>query len=33
MYRNDLSDSALRSQLFFDTPIPRQIVFGVQAQF
>ncbi len=33
MYRNDLADSALRSQIFFDTPIPRQIVFGVQAQF
>jgi TonB-dependent starch-binding outer membrane protein SusC len=33
MYRNDLSDSALRSQIFFDTPIPRQITLGVRAQF
>jgi hypothetical protein len=33
MYRNDLSDSALRSQIFFDTPIPRQIVISVNAQF
>jgi TonB-dependent starch-binding outer membrane protein SusC len=33
MYRNDLSDSALRSQIFFDTPIPRQITVGIRAQF
>ncbi len=33
MYRNDLSDSALRSQIFFDTPIPRQITLGIRAQF
>jgi TonB-dependent starch-binding outer membrane protein SusC len=33
MYRNDLSDSALRSQIFFDTPIPRQIAVGIRAQF
>jgi TonB-dependent starch-binding outer membrane protein SusC len=33
MYRNDLADSALRSQIFFDTPIPRQFTLGVQAQF
>lgn len=33
MYRNDLSDSAVRSQIFFDTPIPRRITIGVRAQF
>jgi TonB-dependent starch-binding outer membrane protein SusC len=33
MYRNDLSDSALRSQIFFDTPIPRTFVISVNAQF
>ncbi len=33
MYRNDLSDSALRAHNFFDTPTPRQIVFGISAQF
>ena len=33
MYRNDLSDSALRAHNFFDTPLPRQIVFGISAQF
>ncbi|TVP45963.1 MAG: TonB-dependent receptor [Gemmatimonadales bacterium] len=33
MYRNDLADSALRAHNFFDTPTPRQIVFGVSAQF
>jgi TonB-dependent starch-binding outer membrane protein SusC len=33
MYRGDLSDSALRNQIFFDTPIPRQITVGVRAQF
>jgi TonB-dependent starch-binding outer membrane protein SusC len=33
MYRNDLADSALRSQIFFDTPIPRQFTLGVRAQF
>jgi TonB-dependent SusC/RagA subfamily outer membrane receptor len=33
MYRGDLSDSAVRSQTFFDTPIPRRITIGVQAQF
>lgn len=33
MYRNDLSDSAVRSQTFFDTPIPRRITIGVNAQF
>jgi TonB-dependent starch-binding outer membrane protein SusC len=33
MYRNDLSDSALRNQIFFDTPIPRQITVGIRAQF
>lgn len=33
MYRNDLSDSALRAHNFFDTPIPRQFVFGISAQF
>jgi TonB-dependent starch-binding outer membrane protein SusC len=33
MYRNDLADSALRAHNFFDTPLPRQIVFGISAQF
>jgi TonB-dependent starch-binding outer membrane protein SusC len=33
MYRNDLADSALRNQIFFDTPIPRQIALGIRAQF
>ncbi|MBA2246307.1 MAG: TonB-dependent receptor [Gemmatimonadetes bacterium] len=33
MYRNDLEDSAIRNQIFFDTPIPRRIVLGVSAQF
>jgi hypothetical protein len=33
MYRNDLADSALRNQIFFDTPIPRQIAVGIRAQF
>lgn len=33
MYRNDLSDSAVRSQIFFDTPIPRHFILGVRAQF
>jgi TonB-dependent starch-binding outer membrane protein SusC len=33
MYRNDLADSALRAHNFFDTPTPRQIVFGISAQF
>lgn len=33
MYRNDLSDSALRAHNFFDTPIPRQFVFSVSASF
>jgi TonB-dependent starch-binding outer membrane protein SusC len=33
MYRNDLSDSALRNQIFFDTPIPRQVSVAVRAQF
>ncbi len=33
MYRNDLSDSALRAHNFFDTPLPRQIVFGINATF
>jgi TonB-dependent starch-binding outer membrane protein SusC len=33
MYRNDLADSALRAHNFFDTPIPRQILFGISAQF
>ncbi|HSJ25903.1 MAG TPA: TonB-dependent receptor [Longimicrobiales bacterium] len=33
MYRNDLSDSALRAHNFFDTPLPRQIVFGISTSF
>ena len=33
MYRNDLSDSALRAHNFFDTPLPRQFVVGISAQF
>ena len=33
MYRNDLADSAIRSQIFFDTPIPQQFVISVNAQF
>jgi TonB-dependent starch-binding outer membrane protein SusC len=33
MYRNDLSDSALRNHVFFDTPIPRQVILGVTVQF
>jgi TonB-dependent starch-binding outer membrane protein SusC len=33
MYRNDLADSALRNQIFFDTPIPRQIAIGIRTQF
>jgi TonB-dependent starch-binding outer membrane protein SusC len=33
MYRNDLADSALRNQIFFDTPIPRTITVGITAQF
>jgi outer membrane receptor protein involved in Fe transport len=33
MYRNDLSDSALRAHNFFDTPLPRQISFGISATF
>ncbi len=33
MYRNDLADSALRNQIFFDTPIPRTIAVSVRAQF
>jgi hypothetical protein len=33
MYQSGLSDSALRSQVFFDTPIPRQVVLGVNVQF
>ncbi len=33
MYRNDLSDSALRAHNFFDTPLPRHIVFGISATF
>jgi TonB-dependent starch-binding outer membrane protein SusC len=33
MYRNDLSDSALRAHNFFDTPLPRQVVFGISTSF
>jgi TonB-dependent starch-binding outer membrane protein SusC len=33
MYRNDLSDSALRNHVFFDTPLPRQVLLGVTVQF
>jgi TonB-dependent starch-binding outer membrane protein SusC len=33
MYRNDLSDAALRAHNFFDTPLPRQIVFGISTSF
>jgi TonB-dependent starch-binding outer membrane protein SusC len=33
MYRNDLSDSALRNHVFFDTPLPRQVIVGVNVQF
>jgi TonB-dependent starch-binding outer membrane protein SusC len=33
MYRNDLADSALRAHNFFDTPLPRQIVFGISTSF
>jgi len=33
MYRNDLADSALRAHNFFDTPLPRQFVVGISAQF
>jgi TonB-dependent starch-binding outer membrane protein SusC len=32
-YRGDLSDSAIRKQIFFDTPIPRQFIFGVNIGF
>jgi TonB-dependent starch-binding outer membrane protein SusC len=33
MYRNDLSDSAIRAHNFFDTPLPRQFVFGISTTF
>jgi TonB-dependent starch-binding outer membrane protein SusC len=33
MYRNDLADSALRAHNFFDTPLPRHIVFGISTSF
>lgn len=32
-YRGDLSDSAIRKQIFFDTPIPRQFIVGVNLGF
>ncbi|MCC5943209.1 MAG: TonB-dependent receptor [Balneolaceae bacterium] len=32
-YRGDLSDSAIRKQIFFDTPIPRQFILGVNIGF
>lgn len=33
MYNQSAGDAAVRSQIFFDTPIPRQFSFGIQAQF
>jgi TonB-dependent starch-binding outer membrane protein SusC len=33
MYRNDLSDSAIRNHVFFDTPLPRQVILGASVQF
>jgi TonB-dependent starch-binding outer membrane protein SusC len=32
-YRGDLGDSAIRKQIFFDTPIPRQFIFGLNIGF
>ncbi|WP_158607370.1 TonB-dependent receptor domain-containing protein [Rhodohalobacter sp. SW132] len=32
-YRGDLSDSAIRKQIFFDTPIPRQFIVGINIGF
>jgi TonB-dependent starch-binding outer membrane protein SusC len=32
-YRGDQSDSAIRRQIFFDTPIPRQFIVGVNIGF
>lgn len=32
-YRGDLGDSAIRKQIFFDTPIPRQFIVGLNIQF